>query len=180
MLVKLLSKQKGFTYIELILYLGLVAFVLSSLINFGWNVILTGAKSATEQEVFSTLRFASEKIKSEIRNAAGLNLAESNFEVNLAGDSSYKLSLAKEAPNDPTIIDVFDGKVRLTQGASLPVDLNSARTRVTDLTFTNYSSADGKAKNIGFVLTVVSASPETRQEYQKTATLRSAVELRSN
>src|SRR6266571_3526280 len=70
---KMKSLERGFTLIELIIYIAIVAIILTSLIPFAWNVIEGGAKSATEQEVFANARYVSERIKYEIRNASGIN-----------------------------------------------------------------------------------------------------------
>lgn len=170
----------GFTYIELILYVAIVAIVVAALVPFAWNVISSGTKTSTEQEVYSSARYLSERLKLEIRNALDINTANSNFDVNLVSNPTYKLSLADSAPNNPTIITVSGGKAMIQQGANPAIALNSTNTQVTNLTFSNYTSADNKTKNIGFTITLVANYPSGRQEYQETVTLRSDGEIRNN
>lgn len=173
-------KENGFTFIEVILYVAIVAIVVSTLVPFAWNVIQSGVKSTTEQEVYSAGRFVSERLKLEIRNALDINTPDSNFDVNLGSNPLLKLSLRATAPDDPTLISVSSGKIVIKQGVNPAVELNSTDTQVTNLTFTNYSSADNKTKNIDFILTLVANYPGGGQEYQETVTLRSGAEIRNN
>lgn len=164
------NRPNGFTLIELLLYVAIVSLVVSALIPFAWNVIEGGVKSTTEQEVFSNARFVSERIKSEIRNASGINSV-----------AATSISLAEfNSSVNPTIIDLSGGKIRITQGAGSPVNLNSNDTTVSSLTFTNYTSADNKTKNIQFNLTMQSNFNQTRQEYQQNISVEGDGELRSN
>lgn len=162
-----MKNKAGFTFIELILYIAIVTIMLSALIPFAWNIIGTGAKSNTEQEVFSQARFISERIKYEIRNATGINSV-----------SATSISLGPVAT--PTIIDVLSGNLRITQGA-VTTALNSPDVVISALTFTNNTSADNKTKNISYQFTL-SAIPttSTRNEFSETTTIRSSAEVRSN
>lgn len=169
--VKNIQKQnKGFTLIELILYIAILTIMMNALIPFAWNIIQAGAKSSTEQEVFSTARYVSERIKYEIRNASGINSVSAN-----------SISLTElVAANNPTVIDLSANQVRIKLGASSPVVLNSTNTKVTDLTFTNYTSSDNKTKNIDFTLTVTGNYSSAGQEYTDSTSLRASAEVRSN
>ena len=174
---KLLSVS-GVTYIELILYVAIVGVLLGTLIPFALNVIGGGVKSATQQEVFSQARYISERLKYEIRSATAVGT--SNFDVNLATDITRQLSVTNPT-NGTTIIKVTAaGNVTIQQGAGAAVNINSNDTKVTDLTFTNYSSSDLKTKHIGFTLSVESDYTGSQQQYSETISLRSGSEMRSN
>lgn len=166
-----MKKNNGFTLIELILYIAIISIVMSALIPFAWNVIEGSAKSSVEQEVSSQARYVSERIKYEIRNAQDINSI-----------SAISISLKEANPSvDPTVIDLSGGKIRVTQGTGSSVNLNSDATSVTSLTFTDYRSADSKAKNIQFSITFDDNYTGTRQEYNAPAiTVQSSAELRSN
>ncbi len=165
-----LKSSKGFTFIELILYMAIMTFIISSLVPFAWNIIGTGAKSATQQEVFSSARYVSERIKYEIRDASGINSVAA---------TSISLSNSNAAKN-PTIIDLSGGKIRVKYGASSAVNINSTDTTVSSLAFTNYTSGDNKTKNIQFTFTLQSNYSTTRQEYIETTSIRGDAEVRSN
>lgn len=162
------KNNRGFTFIELILYISIVTIMLSAIIPFAWNIIGTRSKSSTEQEVFSQARYVSERIKYEIRNASDINsVSAGSINLNTLSDSS-------------TVIDLSGGKVRVRYGTQDPIPLNSNNTNVTTLEFVNYTSADQKTKHIGFVLTIEMAGSLQRQEFKEAVTLGSSAEVRSN
>jgi len=172
--------KKGFTLIELILYIGILTIILASLIPFAWNIIISSEKSNVIQEVSSNARLAGELIKQEIRSSIDINSASSNFGVNLASNPSYKLSLVKNSPDNPTIIRVNGGKIYIKKGLSDEVAITSKDVLVTDLVFTNYSSVDSKTKNIGFNISLKSNYSSQNQQYQSNINLVGDSEIRSN
>lgn len=170
-MIKKIKTEQGFTFIELILYMAIISIVMSALIPFAWNVIEGGVKSSSQQEVFSQARFVSERIKYEIRNANSINSV-----------SPTSISLAVSPPaNNPTIIDLSAGNIRIKLGGSPAVNLNSADTKITTLTFTDYSSLDNKTKHIRFIFTIDDNYPAIRSEYDVPSyTLEGSAEVRSN
>lgn len=178
------QRQVGFTFIELILYISIVTIMLTAIVPFGWNIISNGVKSSTQQEVFSQARYVSERLKYEIRSAAGINAAASNFGVNLADNPAQKLQLAEQSPVTTLDISVTaNDQVQLDPGNDVAYTINSTDTKITDLTFTNFSSGDNKTKHVGFTLTVASKQSDVsgaRHEFKETITLRGSAEVRSN
>lgn len=160
--------KKGFTYIELLLYIALVTIMLSALIPFAWAVIGSGEKNKTQQELYSQARFITERINYEIRNALDINSVSAN-----------QISLKETGATDPTIISLSLSKVFIQQGAGGQTQLNSNDTTVSDLTFSNYTSFDRKTKNIGFTFTIQTPSG-LRQEFTESVSLRGSSEIRSN
>lgn len=142
-------KKAGFTLIEIILYVGIIAIIFAAIVPFALTIINNGSKSAVQQEVTDNARFISEKINHEIRQATTITSVSAN-----------SLVLGS------TTIDLVDGKVRLNG-----INLNSDNTTVTDLTFTQNTA------NISFTLTIGSAG--IRQEYQSSISLRTAARMRS-
>src|SRR6266576_3101806 len=103
--------QNGFTYLELILYIGILTIILTALIPFAWNVIEGGVKGATEREVFSQGQYVADRVIYEIRNASGINSVSSN---------QLSLSTANPATN-PTIITMNASNITVQQGIASPV-----------------------------------------------------------
>lgn len=168
------AARRGFTLIELIIYLTLVSIFLSGAIFFAWDIIYGRVKSQIQQEVSQNLRLASQRISFEIRNAAGINT--------LSGSS---LSLEMSNPSrDPTVFDVSAGRLRIGYGSTgpcpvtAPCNLTSNQVRVTGLSFTDLSS-DSESININFTITLESNNPSGRQEWNRSQTYSSSVELRS-
>ena len=163
-------KEKGFTFIELILYVAILTIILSALVPFAWNTVETGVKSAVQQEVNANTRYISERMKYEIRTATGINSV-----------AVTSISLATSTPaTNPTIIDLSAGNIRIKQGAGSTINLNSANTVINSLTFTNFTSGNLKTKHIQFVMTVAASFAAARQEYQDSVVVESSAEVRSN
>lgn len=161
------KKEKGFTFIELILYTALVSIFLTSAVYFAWNVIYGQVKSTVQQEVSENLRFVSGRIQAEIRNAQEINNISSNsieLDSGLIGT---------------TTISLIDQTVQITQGEQTS-DLNSDKVEVTELLFTNLSSDDQKSKNVKFSLALRYKNSNDRQEWDKEGAIETTVELRSN
>ncbi|HLC43849.1 MAG TPA: prepilin-type N-terminal cleavage/methylation domain-containing protein [Patescibacteria group bacterium] len=176
---KFRSGKQGFTLIELLVYLTIVSVVVNTLIIFSIDLIKLKLKSSQQQAVSATAATVAGKIKYEIRNAADLNLSSSDFGLNLADNPTKKISLAQTGADDPTIFDVSDGSLRIARGVSAPAVLNPTGTRISDLTFTNLSSADGSTKQLKFTLTVTAVTPSPGNIYE-TISLESSAELRSH
>src|SRR3990167_568525 len=171
-----MKNQRGFTFIELILYVAIVTIILSAIVPFAWSAIETGVKSAVQQEVNANARYISERIKYEIRNSTDINLP-------VVGSSGTTLSIVASIPaTNPTIIDrdLPTGNITIKQGAGSTVNLNSANTVISSLTFTSYTSGDNKTKHIRFNMTVLASFAATRQEYQDSVVIESSAEVRSN
>lgn len=167
--------QRGFTFIELILYIGIVSIVLTALVGFAWDVIGGSVKSGAQQEVFSQARFVSEKIKYEIRNASG---------ITSVGTTS--ISLTNFAPDTTTVIDLSGGKMTINKNGAGAVNLNSNDTAITcpgapAACFTSYTSTDNKTKHVQFVFIMDDNYGGLRQEYEVPAiTVEGSGELRTN
>ena len=164
--------QEGVTLLEVVLYIGIVTILLSAIIPFAWNIIEGGVKSATGQEVFTQGQYVANRITFEIRNAS---------DINSVSPTQISLATANPATN-PTIISLNAGVINLQQGSSTPIALNSVNTTIPSLTFTNYSSADGKTQNIQYVFTIKAnyAGAGTRQEYNASVNMEGSAEVRSN
>ena len=65
--------KRGFTLIEMILYIAIVSIFLTGLVYFTWDLIYGRLKSYIQQEVNQNIRFASARIIYEIRNAKSVN-----------------------------------------------------------------------------------------------------------
>ncbi len=176
---QLRKNQCGFTFIELILYVSILTFMMGALMSFVLVIVQNSEKSATQQELGGVGRYLTERLKWETRNAADINAGTSNFGVNFATNSLAQLSLKNFTPAlDPTIFSVSGGQLMVKQGASAAVALNTSDAKVTSLIFTNNTSGNSKTKNITFTLTVAEAS--ARQEYSGTISFQSSTEVRSN
>lgn len=165
--------NQGFTLVEMILYIAIVSIFMTGLVYFTWDVIYGRVKSFVHQEVNQNIRFASKRIAYEIKNAKSVTSPTS-------GSASSITLEYTEVGRNPTIINVADGRIQIGYGSSgncpvsNPCFLTSNKLN-SSLSFANLSS--GNSSNIKFSITV--ASSGDRQEFNKSETYETAVELRS-
>ncbi|MCH8741572.1 hypothetical protein IH779_01600 [Patescibacteria group bacterium] len=162
--------MKSFTLIELIIYIAIIGVVLIFMSGFLWNIIFGNIKETAYQEVQQNARFALTKITQETKKAAGINNPS-------PGNSAPSLSLAMAASHlDPTVFDVVDGKLRITQGASGPYALTSDQVIVSNLQFTNLSYPDTPG-TVRAEMTIEHINPSARTEYAASINLISSISL---
>lgn len=170
------KKQLGFSLIEVIIYVALISIFIGGAIQFTWDILYGRVKAQVQQEVNQNLRLAVKKISYEIRNAS---------DVTIVGASDISLMNDDDPTRDPTQIDVSNGRLRIGYGntdpcsVTTPCFLTSDRVTVSNLTFTDLSSGTDST-NIQFSITIDHNNTGGRQEWEKSQTYTTAVELRSN
>jgi len=162
--------MKGFTLIEFIIYIAIVAIILFVTVNFAWEIIYGNVKSQSIREVQQNARFAMEKITRTIQEAETINIPAS-------GNSADFISLEMTDSNlDPTIFDLSDNKLRLSQGGAGPYELISNRVMVSNLRFTNLSYPNTPG-TIRIEMTIDHLNPANRNEYTASLELASTASL---
>ena len=163
-------KNSGFTLIEFSIYITIIAVILTLIIGLLWDVILGNIKESAYQEVQENARFALTKVSQEIKKATGVNNPN-------PGETANSLSLAMASSvSDPTVIDVADGKLRITKGVSSPQELTTDLVTVSNLQFSNLSYSDTPG-TIRIEMTIEHINPANRIEYQALLTLKSTFSL---
>lgn len=163
--------NRGFTLIELIIYIGIVAVVLLVAFNFGFEIIYGNIKSQAFREVQQNSRLAMEKISRSILDADEINNPT-------PGNSSSSLSLVmQDLSLSPTVIEVVNEKLRITQGASGPYELTNDRVKVTSLQFTNVSYT-GTPGTIRVQMTIKHVNPNNLNQYEASLTTEDTISLR--
>ncbi len=169
--LKINMKNLGFTLIEFLIYIAVLAVVLIFTTGFLWDIVLGNVKEASWQEVQQNFRFALTKISQEIKKATGVNSPSS------PGDSANSLYLIMADPNlSPTVFDISDGKLIITKGTSGPYELTSDQVTVTNLNFTNISYP-GTPGIIQIEMTIEHINPGNRIEYLASIDLKLSVSL---
>ena len=154
-----MKHKLGFTLIEMILYIAIVALISSALVSLYIQIIQLRSRATAIQEVNESVRLAAAKISYEIRQAN---------KINSVGTS---LSLSStETGRNPTIFDLNNGRIRMTVGTSVAY-ITSNLVTITAFTPTNLSSGDSLSQNVRFSLS---------GSYQKNeASITSSAEIRS-
>jgi type II secretory pathway component PulJ len=156
------TKNKGFTFIELLLYISMFTFVILSISIFLSTISFSNTKNQTIMEVENQGRFIMEHIKKSIRNSEAITSPGS-------GGTSTSLTLdVYDAPSDPTIYDVLGGNIRITEGITSPEELNNDRVEVSNMSFQNLSRADTPGiVRIEFTLTHTNTSGRNEYDWSK-------------
>lgn len=163
-------KNSGFTLIEFLIYIAILAVILIFTTGFLWDVILGNIKETSWQEVQQNSRFALTKIGQEIKKATGVNSP-------LPGNSANSLSLIMADPNlNPTVFDIVDGKLRITKGVDGPYEITSDQVIVTNLNFINLSYQNTPG-TIQIEMTTEHINPANRIEYFASVDLKLSVSL---
>ena len=169
--LNLLNSLTGFTLIELLIYMGIVAVILVVIFNFGWEIIYGDVKSRAMREVQQNSRFAMEKISESILAASDINNPAS-------GSTSNSLSLSMQDLNlDPTIFEIVDSKLKITQGVNGPYELTNNRVKVTNLQFTNFSYTDTPG-TIRVQITIEHVNPNNLNQYEASLDTKDTISLR--
>ncbi len=158
--------KKGFTLLELLLYVSIVGIVLFALTPLALNVIQMSVESSIQQELYSSARYISDRINYEIRNSTDV----------VVTPTSITLTKTLSADN-PTVIAYSANNVTIKRGVGAATAINPTKSLVSDLTFTDYSGTG--TDNVGYTLTLDRlVSVGTRQEYNQSLSLRSSAEVR--
>ena len=151
--------KKAYTLIELLLYVGLLAIIMSIVSYFLFASISAKVKNRTIAEVEQQGEMAMQMISQTIRNSSAINSP-------ISGANAGTLSLnIPDLTKTPTIFSLSAGKIQIQEGTGIATDLTSSRIVITNLIFQNISrpSTPGVIR-VGF--TASYNDPNGRNEYQ--------------
>ena len=143
--------NKGFSIIELIIYMGILALVLTALVNFSFVISDSKNKNFVIQEVNANTRTAMNLMTQTIRSATSTNDGTSTY-----GSDPGVLSLGMADPTkNPTIISLNadDGQIQIKEGTKDAIAITSDEIKVTNLVFTNLTGSSAR-KNIRIQMSV--------------------------
>jgi len=151
--------------------MGIVIVILVTIFNFGWEIIYGDAKSQAMREVQQNSRLAIEKITENILVASDINNPS-------PGNTSNSLSLSmQDLSLDPTIFEVVDNKLRVTQGESGPRELTNNRVKITNLQFTNLSYTDTPG-TVRVQIAIEHVNPNNLNQYEASLDTKDTISLR--
>lgn len=130
------KKEKGFTLLELLLYVGITSMILGILSLSILFFISSRVKTQTITEVTNDVGRSLNLISKYIRNSKSINSPT-------PGNSSNTLNLEMSDPSkDPTVITVSSGIITVKEGADSPIAITNELVEIIDLEFRNYSKTD--------------------------------------
>jgi type II secretory pathway pseudopilin PulG len=163
---------KGFTLVEMSLYVAICAIlllVLSSFLSFLLGArVRSQAITEVNQQGFQVMNL----ITQTIRNGRSI-------QVPAQGTSSSTLSITTgDALLNPTIFSVSSTTMIITEGSKWTLPITNSRVGVTNLQFQNVSSSSSIEKIIRVSFTIDYPSPEGRSEYSFTKSFSGSATLR--
>jgi competence protein ComGC len=163
------KKEKAFTLVEILVYLAIVSSILVFTIGFVWDVIFGDIKGNSLREVRQNGEFALIKITQEVKKAKKINFPS-------IGSSGDYLSLEMANLNlNPTIFNVSGGKLRITQGTGLPIELTTGEINA-NILFRNLSYANTPGA-VRAEITISRLNPGNRMEYQASLDFKTTISL---
>lgn len=166
-----LKNRKGFTLVELILYVSVSALVALAASGLIILIVQARVKSQTVAEVEQVGSQVMNLITQTVRNSPKINSP-------LPGGTSGVLSLANQSSTkNPTIFDVQSSTIRIAEGVSLPVPLTSFRLLASGLLFQNFSRANTSG-TVRVQFTLTHQNPGGRNEYDYTKIFHGSATIR--
>ncbi len=158
--------SKGFTLIELIVYLSIVGIILTGISYLILDILKGQASSYSDQEVNYQLRYISGIMVEDIRTASDIaSLSEENLILVLAESENIAYSFDENSKN------------LIRQIGSLePAIINSENVEITG-GFINYSKFN-RTKNVGVYLEINYKNPGNIPDYDSSSRVEFTVELR--
>jgi len=166
MLLSTMKKLKGFTLIELILYMTLVSAFVTGAILFAWDVTYGREKFNQQQIVEQSTKMALVRISYEIRRAKNIQ-------------SIAKEQIILDNNGSTTTIASSSGHIVLTAAGSGPYTLTSNQVIVTDLSFTSVTPMNNNSKNIKVSLSTRQISGMLTGQIPAQTIMSQSVELNS-
>ncbi len=160
-------KLKGFTLIEIVLYIGLASLVFLSISSLFSTLLQSNLKSRAISEVESNAVQIIQQITQTVRNATGINSPGT-------GSSAPALSVSVPTGSlSPTVFDLSAGTIRMQEGVNPISNLSSNVVTVSALSFKNLS---GNSVQFSFIIS--RNNPEGRAELNYTQTYNGAATIR--
>lgn len=163
--MKRISRQSGYTLIELLLYIAMVGVLLAAITAFFGITTDARIKNQSMMEVNEQGAFALDIITQTVRNGTSISSPT-------AGANGAQLTLVVPTSSlSPTVFDVASGVLRIKEGNGSVVALTNSKVQATSLTVTNLTrSGTNGIVQISLTLSRINTSGANQYDYTKTFT----------
>ncbi len=145
--------MRGFTFVEVILYIGLFLLLGTALFAFAWDTIRLTEESHAGRLMTTEGRLSLELMKYHLRRANGIEVDQSVF-----GDTQGVLVLDQPGVSDTLTLYVNDGILSMQVSGEEPQTLHSQDIRTTGLVFDRMYDGAHDVEYIHIVLTLEMAT----------------------
>lgn len=170
-------RNKGFTLIEIITYIGLLALIGLIMATFITQTAKLNAYAQINEELLNNARRAVEIMTQEIKYASSVYAPTSVFDTN-PGQLSLETTKNKPPQEERTYVDIYqdNGKLYIKREDSDPELVVSENIKVTELTFNHLKPAATK-EAVRLKITMAYESPAKEAVSQIPVTLFATVSL---
>ncbi len=134
---KKLTKNEGFSLVELLIYIGIIGVVSGMLVGILSTVTKTQVQESAQNEVTDQLNFVMSTVQRLVRDSSMIQMD--------SGVATSTLQLRMSAlANDPTLVYLSNGQVYVQQGTGAAQSITSDKVNVDSLQFKKLSQPPGR------------------------------------
>jgi len=165
-----MDRSRGYTLIELLLYVALIGILLSAVTAFFGVTADARLKNQTISEVNEQGTYALDYIAQAVRNASVITLPA-------AASSGSQLTLTVPTSSlSPTVFSVANGVLQVKEGTGSAVALTNSNIQVTSFTVTNLTKSGTMGiAQIAITINRVNGGGRNEFDYQRTFTTSAGV-----
>ena len=170
--MKISHLQKGFTLVEMILYVALCSLLLVSISTLLSSLLSARVRSQAINEVNQQGFQVMHLMTSTIRNGRSIQTPS------IGATSSLLSVTVVNSIASPTIFNIASGTLRIQEGSGASVALTNSRVSASALQFQNVSSASTTEKIVKLTFVLSSNNISGRSEYSFSKTFTGSATLR--
>ena len=156
--MKIIASTKGFTLVELLLYVSVAAVILLAVVQLMSLLLESRIKNQAIAEVEQQGTQLLQLITQRIRNARVITAPA-------IGATTLVLSLTTDnVSTNPTVFDMVNGRMRISEAGNL-LEISSPWLEVSDISFSNATQA-GTPGTVRVEFTISHANPDGRGEFE--------------
>jgi type II secretory pathway pseudopilin PulG len=167
-------RERGFTLIELVIYIGIVGIILLTLGLSLINLLYGRVKVRVISEVLSNVRLVEYQLSSTARHAESININNSTFN---SDPGVLSLNMV-EVGVDPIVFSLTsdNGAMQVSQSGEDPILMTTNQVSVTDLKFHNLTGV-GDAGVVQVEYTLQSVNPSGLKYYDYVASFQTTIRI---
>lgn len=170
-----MTDERGFTILEFVIYIALVAIVVGAAVMFALQFTLTQAKASVFAQVTRNGQFSMNRIEVETREADSVDVGASVF---VSNPGTLTLVTTNGATN-PTVFTVTNGQLTVQQGVDPAIPLTDPDVVVSEFTLENLAP-HGRSQHVRVHLKVMLPGGTEFQDIQAEVELDTTVHIRRN
>lgn len=175
---------KGFSLVELIVYIAIASMVLVTVVNVAWSIMISNSNTQGKRDTYFNARQVMQQMQTKIREADDVITGSSTF-----GSHPGALTLDYPAGNTDVVFDTYTKsvtiggqsttirKLQMKVGLNDYVDLTTDKVNVTNFVLTNLTRGT-EPPNIKIELTIQKANPGNDPNYDASIAVETAISLR--